>query len=111
MNCAPSVSGVVSSDGREVVVPFSAVVERQMGGVLAVPLRVTDAGSPSQSATVTLTLARASGSTTLTKETKHITVAAVKVGIDIAEKLCIIYFFVYTFCHVDFKFLIFIISL
>lgn len=72
-------SGVIHSEGGGVVVPFSAVVERQMGGVLAVPLRVTDAGTPPQTATVTLTLARASGRRTLKRETKHISVASIKV--------------------------------
>jgi len=62
-----------------VVIPFTAIIDREMGGVLAVPLKVVDAGEPPQSSTVTLTLARSTGTKSLTRETKYISVAAVKV--------------------------------
>ncbi|KAF2366973.1 EGF-like domain [Trinorchestia longiramus] len=67
-----------TSGNRGVVVPLTAEVDREMGGVLAVPLVVTDSGSPAQSATVTLTLARSSGSRTYATEEKFIEVASVK---------------------------------
>ncbi|XP_047740034.1 putative neural-cadherin 2 [Hyalella azteca] len=67
---------VTGEDG--VVVTVTAMVEREMGGVLAVPLIVTDSGTPPLSATVTLTLARSSGDRTVLSEHKFIQVASIK---------------------------------